>query len=384
MTQRILPTLLIVSGTAAVLAMGSIAQSALKKGPADKLPPPPQTAQKQPRIDVVFVLDTTGSMGGLLEGAKQKIWSIADRLVSGQPRPDVRIGLVGYRDRGDAYVTKVTPLSRDIDDVHEALLSFQPQGGGDGPEDVNAALAVALHQQPWEQGQDTLRLVFLVGDAPPHDDYDGPKSWELAASAKEAGITINTLRCGHMARTEQAWKKIAMDGGGEYHSISQDGGVIVEHTPYDEELSKLNRDLADTVIAYGDDDARARSTRKMSTRGALLGAAGASAAAFNAKAGRMNKEDLLTQVDSGEAKMGKLEEKYLPKSLRKLSPEERKAKILAAKKKRKAVKDQILSLSAKREAYIAETKKKGAKESELDDRLMKSVAKQAASIDVAY
>ena len=58
-----------------------------------------------PKVDVVFVLDTTGSMGGLIEGAKLKIWSIANSIVGGEPTPDLRVGLVGYRDVGDEYVT---------------------------------------------------------------------------------------------------------------------------------------------------------------------------------------------------------------------------------------------------------------------------------------
>ena len=64
--------------------------------------------QDKPKIDVCFVLDTTGSMSGLIEGAKQKIWSIANEITSARPTPDIRIGLIGYRDRGDEYVTAQT------------------------------------------------------------------------------------------------------------------------------------------------------------------------------------------------------------------------------------------------------------------------------------
>ncbi|MEN8183036.1 MAG: hypothetical protein ABFS46_10935, partial [Myxococcota bacterium] len=72
------------------------------------------------RIEVVFVLDTTGSMSGLIEGAKQKIWSIANQLASGQPRPEIRVGLVAYRDRGDAFVTRRVDLTGDIDAINNA------------------------------------------------------------------------------------------------------------------------------------------------------------------------------------------------------------------------------------------------------------------------
>src|SRR5512144_714199 len=72
---------------------------------------PLRAADVTPRIEVSFVLDTTGSMGQLIGGAKQKIWTIARQVVSGKPTPALKLGLVGFRDRGDQYVTKVFDLS---------------------------------------------------------------------------------------------------------------------------------------------------------------------------------------------------------------------------------------------------------------------------------
>src|SRR6266404_4744529 len=72
----------------------------------------------KPRMEVCFVLDTTGSMTGLIEGAKQKIWSIANEMVSAKPTPEIRLGLVGYRDRGDDYVVKSFSLTDDIDAIY--------------------------------------------------------------------------------------------------------------------------------------------------------------------------------------------------------------------------------------------------------------------------
>src|ERR1043165_5105833 len=117
----------IISFTFACLA---ISQPLLAKG-AD---------QAKHRIEVCFVLDTTGSMTGLIEGAKQKIWSIANEITSARPTPDIRIGLIGYRDRGDEYVTKVFDLTNDIDAVYGNSQSFRADGGGDTPESVNEAL----------------------------------------------------------------------------------------------------------------------------------------------------------------------------------------------------------------------------------------------------
>ena len=79
------------------------------------------SAVAKPAVEVAFVLDTTGSMGGLLEGAKRKIWSIATAIVDSNPDADVRMGLVAYRDIGDDYVTKKVDLTRDIQDLYAGL-----------------------------------------------------------------------------------------------------------------------------------------------------------------------------------------------------------------------------------------------------------------------
>src|SRR5829696_3853259 len=82
---------------------------------------PAPVVVKKPRVEVVFCLDTTGSMSGLIEGAKAKIWAICNQIAAGTPTPDLKVGLVAYRDRGDDYVTKVHDLSDDLDAVHATL-----------------------------------------------------------------------------------------------------------------------------------------------------------------------------------------------------------------------------------------------------------------------
>src|SRR4029079_6467113 len=76
--------------------------------------PPPPAPTKHP-VDVVFAVDTTGSMGGLIEGAKRTVWSIATHIQKTDADADVRIGLVAYRDIGDDYVTRDFALTGDLD-----------------------------------------------------------------------------------------------------------------------------------------------------------------------------------------------------------------------------------------------------------------------------
>ena len=177
-------------------------------------------------VEVMFVLDTTGSMSGLIAGAKQKIWSIAKEIVANDPNALVRMGLIGYRDLGDAYVTRFHDLTTDIDGLYGKLLRFQANGGGDTPESVNQALYEAVSRASWTPRKTdhindrTIRMVFLAGDAPPHMDYPQdvkyPQSMQIA---RDRGIRVNSLQAGRLPGTQQVWIEIARLGNGVYAQI---------------------------------------------------------------------------------------------------------------------------------------------------------------------
>src|SRR3977135_1647926 len=117
-------------------------------------------ASVKPTVEVAFVLDTTGSMGGLIEGAKQKIWSIATAIVDSNPEADIRMGLAAYRDRGYYSVTKKFELTTDSQDLYANLLELKARGGGDWPESVNEALDVAVNKLRWTPSSHTRRIAF--------------------------------------------------------------------------------------------------------------------------------------------------------------------------------------------------------------------------------
>ncbi|HZH77178.1 MAG TPA: vWA domain-containing protein, partial [Archangium sp.] len=197
-----------------------------------------QQQQARPRIDVVFVLDTTGSMGGLIEGAKQKIFSIASRIAQGKPTPQVRVGLVAYRDVGDEYVTRRYDLTEDLDGIFTHLRKLQADGGGDTPEHVGRGLGEAVSKLSWDASRETMKLIFLVGDAPAAQRNDDWNFNHWVKRAAEKHIVVNTVRCGGDAETEKQWKLAAKTTDGRYESLSQSGGMVAVATPYDAELAR--------------------------------------------------------------------------------------------------------------------------------------------------
>ena len=110
------------------------------------------------------------------------------------------MGLVAYRDIGDDYVTRKVELTTDIQDLYANLLELRARGGGDWPESVNEALDVAVNKLQWTAGGDTRRIVFLVGDAPPHMDYAQDTKYPVTLSvAKQKDIIVNAVLAGNAA-----------------------------------------------------------------------------------------------------------------------------------------------------------------------------------------
>ena len=316
--------------------------------------PPRVTQARPPRVEVAFVLDTTGSMGGLIDGAKRRIWSIARRIGEGRPRPDLRIALVGYRDLGDEYVTRVHDLSGDMDEVYQNLSAFNADGGGDTPEHVSRALHDAVHRISWSQGTG-LRVIFLVGDAPPHVDYqDGFDYHRHVAEARQRGIVVETVLCGGDVQAAAVWQQIAALGQGHYAQIDGQGGMPVAVTPVDADLARLNGALAATVVAGGTVTQQAGITRKLEARRAMPVAAAAEAAAYFADAGRLAEKDL---VDLPAAEQKKEVESLqragaAPVAVKGKTADEAVAYLQAQKGRRAELQARIQTLQKQREEYL--------------------------------
>jgi Mg-chelatase subunit ChlD len=363
---------------AAVLSLTSAARSADAEAPK----------KKAPQVEVVFCLDTTGSMGGLIEGAKQKIWAISNQIAGGKPTPVLKIGLVAFRDRGDAYVTKVIDLTDDLDAIHGHLRGFKAEGGGDFPESVNQALHESVTKIKWSTDKDTLRILFLVGDAPPHMDYkDDVKYPETCKLAAERGIIINTVQCGDHPETRKYWQDICTKAEGSYVQIAQDGGVVAVATPYDKDLAKINTELARSTLTYGDRGRQLAGEDKKEAAAGLATAAAADRAAFAGKAGMAASYDLLDGIKSGKVKLEELKKDHLPPELQKLSLKEQKAYLDKLDKRRGELSKEAVELDKKRSDFIAkklaEDKKNKAKDG-FDNQVLEILRKQAKKYQIEY
>ncbi|MCI4661014.1 MAG: VWA domain-containing protein [Neomegalonema sp.] len=336
------------------------------------------------RMEVAFVLDTTGSMSGLIEGAKKKIWSIASHLQDLEPKPQIRFALIGYRDRGDAYVTKRFDLTEDVQKIYGELLTFAAEGGGDTPESVNQALAEAINDLAWSREDDVFRAAFLVGDAPPHMDYQDDVPYrDTLKVAKARDIIVNTIQAGSMQDTTPIWQEIARFGGGDFARIAQDGAMVEIKTPYDIEIQKVQSELGTTVIPYGKKIHRDSVRSKAGLSAAAPEAAAADMADYLRKSAKSKVVtgggDLVEELEEGRLDADDLATENLPEAMQAMSPAERQAEIDAKRSQRAALKGELETLLEKRAAYLAEQEKAAPAPLDSFDREVRGmIAEQAA------
>ncbi len=372
-------------------------QSAPKQEQPAQAKPSQEVPQKEarPQIEVVFVLDTTGSMSGLLEGAKQKIFSIASRIATGKPTPRLKVGLVAYRDVGDEYVTKRYDLSEDLDTVFTHLRQFRADGGGDTPEDVGRGLGEAVSKISWSDNRETMKVIFLVGDAPPakrEPEWDF-KTW--SNKAKERHIVVNTVRCGGDEQTATAWKLASKLTDGTFDTIGQEGGMLAVATPYDAELAKVNAAIATKTLYTGtaavqaENRGRAAQMAELAPEAAAerisymkkARSAGAGVAAPAASSAPVAVGGAVDLVEKPEA-LASVNTTELPTELQGLKKEEQAVKVKQLAEERKSLEAKAAKLAAERDEW--RSKNVAEKKDSFDDNVMKSVRSQAAKIGVAY
>jgi Mg-chelatase subunit ChlD len=151
---------------------------------------PVRRPEGRAKLDVLFLIDTTGSMGDEIDRLKDSVRSVSERIAGLPGDVDLRLGMTVYRDRRDLFVTRTFDFTSSVDVFKAALADVRADGGGDTPEDLNAGLHQAVTAPSW-RGDDTVKLVFLIADAPPHLDYqDGPDYAADVRAAARRGIKV--------------------------------------------------------------------------------------------------------------------------------------------------------------------------------------------------
>jgi ElaB/YqjD/DUF883 family membrane-anchored ribosome-binding protein len=278
--------------------------------------------------------------------------------------------------------------------MYASLMDFSAQGGGDGPESVNQALHEAVHNMSWSDDGNTYKVVFLVGDAPPHMDYANDVKYPVTLeAARRKGIVVNAIQSGQDQHTRPAWQQIASLGQGEYFQVEDSGNTVAVATPFDEKLSALAAELEGTRLYFGDKEAKKVQQARLDANERLRKELSAEALArrdtFNAtasgKANLLGNSELVEAISSGKVELDDIEQENLPSSLQAMAPAEQMVAIGERAKRRDELQQQIRQLSASRSSFIKQkVEAAGGAADSLDEKIYRAVKDQAASVGLTY
>lgn len=349
-------------------------------------------ASERATVDVALCLDVSGSMRGLIDSAKIKLWEIVNDIGKIKPTPNLRVALYSFGhstyDAQAGWVRKEIDLTVDLDAVYQKLNALTINGG---TELVARVSRDAIEQQKWSEDARALKLIFVCGNESANQDKTVSLE-EVAKNARAKGIVVNTIYCGPATgRDAPSWQELSKLAGGQYASIDQNRNVLAQiNTPQDRKLAELSAELNKTYIAYGGadaDKAKENQLRQDANARQLGGQAEATRAA--AKAGGLYRNarwDLVDRIkNDAKFDIKKLPEDQLCEEMKKMKPEEREKYVKDMLKKREEIQKAIQNLSKERDAYIqAEIKKNpSSADRAFDEAVRKAIRDQAEAKGIA-
>ncbi|MGB2824524.1 MAG: vWA domain-containing protein [Phycisphaerae bacterium] len=347
-------------------------------------------AEMKKHIDLVICLDTSGSMRGLIESAKQKLWAVVNELATAKPRPALRVALYHYGNSGlsreSGWVQQLSKLTGDLDSIYGKLFPLTTNGG---TEYVSRVVRAATEELDWNMDKGTLRVIFVAGNEAATQDTTYPLQ-ETCKAAASKGIIINTIFCGSDASGRKTgWEDAAKWADGRYAAIDQDRGTVVVNTPYDKKLAELGGELNRTYVTYGRaGEVGAAMQKAMDGKAAKLHPSAAAERTQSKASGLYvnTKWDLVDATRQGGVKLEDLAEAELPDEMKKMTPEQRKAHVEKQGRRRAEIQKEIQAVSAKRGDYVKkEMAKQGLSDKHsLDAALRAAVREQAERKDFKF
>jgi hypothetical protein len=349
----------------------------------------PATAQESkeetsvPVVEIAILLDTSGSMDGLINQARTHLWSIVNTLATTEKNgqiPTLRVALYEYGKQSqpaeNGFIRQCVPLSTDLDTVSQELFALNTDGGD---EFCGHVIQKAVNQLGWTPG-DHYKAIFIAGNEP---FTQGKVNYEEACSlAISKGIIVNTIHCGSEAEGRQGkWDHGASLADGKFMNINQDKEEVAIAAPQDKKLAELNAKLNKTYLGYGRRAQEKLENQKKQDEHAAAAAPSAAAKRAETKSrGAYNNKDwdLVDAMDEAEFELGDVEEEQLPEEMKGMSDEEKEAYVAKKKAEREAIQAEIQALAKERDAFITEERKKLAEDGEdtFEGAVKKSLAEQ--------
>ena len=348
----------------------------------------PKKAAPAPKIQLAILLDTSGSMNGLINQARTQLWEIVNQLATAKRdgvRPELNVSLYEYGKssipKSQGFLRQIVPFTDDLDKISEELFALKTNGGS---EYCGQVIDSATKGLKWSKSDKDLKLIFICGN---EAFNQGPVNYKTACSAAiQKGITVNTIFCGPKAEGIRTfWQQGSQLADGSFTNINQNRQVAVVRTPFDQKLSALSGKVNRTYVAFGRADDRKRRVLRQLNQDKLAKksapAASAARASFKGKAAyNASAWDLVDALKKGKLKLKDIKNELLPKEMQKMTLAQKEAFRKKKSAEREVIRAEINKLSSQRTKYIAELRKKNAEKSKttaLDEAVIKIIRTQA-------
>ncbi len=363
-------------------ALGSVALVASPTLACDGPAAPPAPATR-PSVDLALCLDISGSMDGLIDSAKARLWSIVNDLATAKPVPHLRVALLTYGcdayDPNTGWVVVDSGLTEDLDMISSKLFALKTNGG---TELVGRVVDTAARTLTWSTDPDALRVVIVAGNE--GADQDTIVTYQQASKASiERGILVNSMYCGNAADpTSAAWAEVAKLADGQFLCIDQSTGATVAETPFDAQLKTLSASINETYLPIGSAGRVAWANQSEQDANAASLGGGVAAQRCQTKGGELydNRQwDLVDGCSKGTMKLEEIKDEDLPEAMRGKTLEEKKKMLADNEARRKEIQAQIQIAQAQRDAFVTEESRKFAvaQGATLDDALKQAIRSQA-------
>jgi hypothetical protein len=344
----------------------------------------------QARIQLAILLDTSGSMDGLIGQAKSRLWKIVNELATARKNgqaPRLQVALYEYgQDSIPAqagYLRCIVPLSGDLDRISEELFKLQTNGG---QEYCGQVIQTAVRGLQWSGRGSDLKMIVIAGNEP--FSQGGTDYKNSCREAISRGIMVNTIFCGNYQEGLQTeWKAGADLADGQYLAIDADQSPPPIAAPQDNEIARLSQELNQTYLGYGKDGSGGKARQKEQDLNAatLSGEVMAQRAAAKASPQYSNSAwDLVDAKKAGQVKLEEMAEADLPQEMKGMSAQERNEYVAALQGKRETLQKKIARLHDERERFVEDKLKNQAATSTLDAAIIRALRLQAAAKNFSF
>jgi hypothetical protein len=335
--------------------------------PTPPAPDPVAPARQDPPavqrdVDLVLIIDTSGSMDGLLDSARARLWDIVNDVAERERGAHLRVAVLAYgtphygSEKG--YVKILTDLSDDLDGIYGHAMSLTTNGGD---EYVGWATQTALEQLSWSKQKNAAKIVFVAGN---EGADQGPRDFRtVCAQARERKIVVNALYAGGRDQgISERWEEFARTCGGVYTQIDTQQSVAQIAAPQDQQLVQLNSALNSTYVGYGARGAQGSAAQVQADHSSSGMGSSTLASRVASKGSGVYENsswDLVDAVRTGKVDLDKLSEEQLPANLRAMTAAERALELEKLEAERQRIQAEIRRLAAERDAFLKTARNQG-------------------------